>query len=87
MSYTIEMLKKDLLGFSNKANVKIDGKSIKGLQNLDNGDLYISTTKKLGECKECGHAVYSLENYHGGEFIAFCPQCNCYKTEFQFIKK
>ena len=88
MNYTVELLKKDLHGFRKDANILIDGETVKGLQNLDNGDLYISTSKKIGECKKCGHAVYIRKYLKGdAEYIAYCPQCNIIKTEFQIIKK
>lgn len=88
MNYTVELLKKDLQGFKLDANIIIDGSPIKGLQNLDNGDLYISTSKKIGECKECGHATYFRKNITGdADYIAYCPQCNVLKTEFQITKK
>ena len=81
------MLASDLKGFNSEANVIIDGKPVVAIQNLDNGDIYLSSTKKIGECKECGHATYALSKYHGGEYVAYCPQCDNNKTEFGFIKK
>ena len=87
MEYNISLLKKDLVGFRDDALVLIDGNNPKGLQNLSNGSLYISTTPKIGECNICGHAVYGVKNYTEGKYVGYCPECKSHKTENKILKK
>lgn len=84
MNYTIKNLKDDIKhGWKETSEIIVDKRKIKGLQSLDNGNLYISTYPKIGNCNLCGHAVYVRENFSGiNEYIGYCPNCNMLKTEF-----
>lgn len=76
MSFTIKQLKEALQnGWLDDSHILVDGKHIKGIQNLNDNTLYISTEPKIGECKKCGHAVYRNPYYQGGEYLTKCPQC------------
>lgn len=86
MSLLISILKDDLKGFNPEAIVLVDGKDVAGITSLSNGNIYISTRRKIGNCMHCGYAVYAMHNYKGGEFVAYCPECSCNKLESQISK-
>lgn len=83
MSLKIQMLKEDLAMFGESNHVLINGVDVTSITSMPNGDVNLSSKKKIGNCKKCGYAVYAVDNYHGGEEIGFCTVCNCNKTAKQ----
>lgn len=82
----IKDIKNFLQGYSEESIIIFDRKNPTAITSLSNGDMYISSTNKIGNCKTCGYAIYGIQDYNGGEYVGYCPECDCNKTEFEFLK-